>query len=708
MVKTSSSAAEVLLVAVGIAGAMSGCGPSNGQPESIDTSLQVMALSAYSARLGTPIDVYVKNLPKPTEGAVSLHLKGRYTRADGTTEVVNLLDPLKRVDGATLRWINYGPFYNPFTQDQANPQTGIFQGVLTVRVVAPDGTVKDDPQTGQHVTFEVRPSIIIEDFQPITAQCDAPAKRAFGALSYRVRARAMGFVPHGFTYTLRTPTIKEVVDPMNPTATPSASFELGPDQQIQWADSQVRHDNVGTVDQVDGDDALRLPRIPGDANGYKMVLLVDSVDEAGTLITTQFGMSVGRPIEFSNQVHYALAQLYTPKPMTGCMPGGPQGRIASYTDSQAETRQRSFTFTLSQNWVNSVTHSQSEGFQNTWSSTDGLTLSRSVTDTSGWSTSESDSHSTTKSRSDTTGESVTNGITVNGSATKSNTYNESNAFSFNLNGAHTDGSGVTIGSSDDKGHTDSGTFELGASGKGNGGIELNAIVVKVNLGGELGGSTKKTWGNSDSTGHTDSQDNTTTQADTNGWSLGDTQTQGSSNTQSQTKGGSKSSSATGSASTTTGSASTVSHVDSQSLNGSTASTEGQSASHTDSTGGGTSKSSSVGTTNSEGEGNQASNGWTASSTQVVGKGFTGQIVAGTFGVFYRQMARYDYTNFLIEYDKCGNGEVAGIATLDDYTWAVDLAQHASCPPFPATDFPTSQCFLNPCTEDDPDAASGAP
>ncbi len=97
-----------------------------------------------------------------------------------------------------------------------------------------------------------------------------------------------------------------------------------------------------------------------------------------------------------------------------------------------------------------------------------------------------------------------------------------------------------------------------------------------------------------------------------------------------------------------------------------------------------------------GSGTSTGNGWSVTSAETIGTGFTGLVIADTYGVFYRQMARYVRESFLIEYDKCGDGIVVGEATLQDYVWAPDLAQAAVCPPVPPTNFPPAQCYMPPC------------
>ena len=74
----------------------------------------------------------------------------------------------------------------------------------------------------------------------------------------------------------------------------------------------------------------------------------------------------------------------------------------------------------------------------------------------------------------------------------------------------------------------------------------------------------------------------------------------------------------------------------------------------------------------------------------------GPIIANTFGVFYRQRARYTYRAFVLEFNKCGQSEVIGDLTLQDYIWAPDLALSTTCPPLPQSNLPQPQCFVPPC------------
>lgn len=120
---------------------------------------------------------------------------------------------------------------------------------------------------------------------------------------------------------------------------------------------------------------------------------------------------------------------------------------------------------------------------------------------------------------------------------------------------------------------------------------------------------------------------------------------------------------------------------------STATTDWRSIEKTDTTGG---------TPPASADPRQAEN-WTVTSARTIDE-FHGSIVAGTSGVFYRQLARYTRKAFVLEYTKCGESEVIGDVTLQDYVWAPDLALGTECRPLPRTNLPQPACRLSPCME----------
>lgn len=144
-----------------------GCAPNNGEHSSQGIAPRVVAFSRYSASVGNAVTAYVKNLPPASKGTVTLHFRGTYTRTDGSASRINLLTQTKRINRSTVRWTDFGPFSNPF--DPERNQTGSFNGTVSPRIVLSNGRVVEGSPTA--LRFKVQPSIVIEQFEPTTADC---------------------------------------------------------------------------------------------------------------------------------------------------------------------------------------------------------------------------------------------------------------------------------------------------------------------------------------------------------------------------------------------------------------------------------------------------------------------------------------------------------------------------------------------------------
>ena len=165
-------------------------------PSQIDATMQpqIHALNTYSSRLGRTIEIYGSDFPSAyrslqngivTERPVRLELvfRGNYDTMDGGSIPVDESFEAERRDNGTLRWTTFGPYRVPF----GNTDTvGTFYGTIGVRQVIQnlDGTdeIIDDPQP-LAITFDVEPSLVVREFQPINASCLGPAKRAWAARS---------------------------------------------------------------------------------------------------------------------------------------------------------------------------------------------------------------------------------------------------------------------------------------------------------------------------------------------------------------------------------------------------------------------------------------------------------------------------------------------------------------------------------------------
>jgi len=568
---------------------------------------QLLALSTYAASVGAPIDVYAAGVPATDLGRVQLHFQGVFDGDAGGSRPVDLAVSAKRIDAGTFRWTSFGPFGNPFTP--TDPDVGVFRGTVRAEIVT-SGAVAPTAGPPLTIAFRVLPSIVIEDLQPVSASCEAPATRIFGGFKYRLRARAIGFRAKTIRYRFTVPATKDDAQ---------GRAHLLPDQAGKPAmvTTNIVHAPAADVDTIDKGEALLFPNIPEELAAYNAFFEIEATGAAGEAYASRFAIAASRPVEFVYDGSYQLAEIRAAVPVSACIPGGATGRTVQYTESQTETRARSLTIVLSESWMRSLSSATSKSVQNTWSTSDGRSVSRSRTDTSGWAY--------------TSGTSTTNGTS------------SSNAFSL----------GYSEGESTGKTDTNGGSVTVSTEAGGKVGLPL---VAEGEL--KVGGEATMSGSHADSTGTS------------KGWNAGSTSTNGKSS------------------STETSSSGTVS--------GSTATTDTTSTSQTQTKGGGTSDTTTDGQSDSKGGSRADGYAWTVSSADAIAKGFGGIVVSSTYGVFYRQTARYQRRALLVLYNKCGVGEVVGEASRDDWAWAPDLAQSPACPPLPTSNLPPAQCLVQPC------------
>jgi hypothetical protein len=364
----------------------------------------------------------------------------------------------------------------------------------------------------------VQPSIRVRRLEPITASCAGPVLRAIGGLPYVIEAEALGFSPASFTYTISVPA-------------------LGVSQSLR----QIAE---GTTGLYGDDGGFVLPEVPDDLQAYGAILSIESRSVSGQAHQTIFAVGVHRPMEVVFDGRVAIAETYAPVPVSGCLPGGESGREASYTETESETRTRSYGVDFREGWLRSTTETHSE----------------STTDTT--------------SSSNTIGFSTTNGSSFN--------------------------------------------WQTGGEVGGSIGIE-GIIEVGAKVNGHVGGETF------------------------------------SQSTRSQ--------------SSTTGRSHSETTTDTESMTEETSGSAGEEFR------------------------------WEVSSSDALERGFSAHIIAGRYGVFYRQTTRLIRRASLVTYNLCGVANIVGDIDLQDWTWSSDLGTAGTCPPLPASHLPPAACLVQPCGAD---------
>jgi hypothetical protein len=291
---------------------------------------------------------------------------GSFTGDDGSgAEVDFIVTPLYdgTVDGTydVLRWSRFGPFENPFG---GLNQTGVFQGEIQARNVSDDGSISEGPRS-RSFALRVDPSIVIEEFEPVIADCGAPALRGLGGVPYDLKVRALGLTPKTFRYTISGINGNE-------------GFTV------------FEHTASGPTDRLGVDDPLVLNPVSASKGFHVMTIQVEAIDEQGNIVETVLPFSVHRPLEFHYDGNLQVAEYYAPVPVTGCIPGSIGNRV-QYSETTSESRQSSVSITVSQNWSRATGQTNSS----TWSEgySEGSTRTRSQTDSASFSENESSSES---------------------------------------------------------------------------------------------------------------------------------------------------------------------------------------------------------------------------------------------------------------------------------------------------------------------------
>lgn len=313
----------------------------------------VEALSTYSARLGEVIEVYGTDFDADALGH-ELHFVGNFEAADGSSSAVNFRSPARFTDGGLLRWGGFGPYNVPFANNGDQP--GTFYGTVGVvttknNPAAPGEVVEVADATPLNIVFDVQPSLVVRDFQPITASCAGEIRRGVAGFPYRLEVEALGFQPETFTYSISRPG-----EESNP--------------------QQIRHIAEGATDVVGQGERFVLADVPEGQNSYTAVISVTARDAQGQALTTAFGVTVHRPIEIYYNGGFEVAEIYDPVPVSGCLPGGEAGRDVRYSENMSESRSRSANTSWNDNWVSN----------HTVSSTDSATINTSVSNGIGFAT----------------------------------------------------------------------------------------------------------------------------------------------------------------------------------------------------------------------------------------------------------------------------------------------------------------------------------
>lgn len=314
----------------------------------------ITAISAQQIVLGETVEFFGHDFLYDDEGNTRVRFEGQFFAADGNVIPVHhdfaVAFNGEEVEGDLRQVValpRFGPFNNPFTDDA---RVGTFVG--KVRPVTEDNDALVTEGKALETTIAIGPSIAIEAFQPLDADCGAPVLRALPGIAYRLQARASGIKAVRYVYDIS-----------------NINGESGVTRFDQVYDQPPPSDEIG-VDASTG--AIIFNPVPDDARFTVAVIRITAYDADGNTAETVLPITVHRPIEVAYDGKVELAERYPPVPVSGCIPGGVDSRV-QYRETETETRRQSVQLTVSTSFLRSQGRTLSQNTR------DGVTAGESRT-----------------------------------------------------------------------------------------------------------------------------------------------------------------------------------------------------------------------------------------------------------------------------------------------------------------------------------------
>ncbi|MCK5800135.1 MAG: hypothetical protein KAI47_23255 [Deltaproteobacteria bacterium] len=357
-------AAVALVLAGGCGGVESGLPKPPPQKRVLPQPvLQMVAPTAVSA--GDVVTIVGRGFADAQVGETRLTFSGVFQSTAGNIEQVEIeVQPTFKNQGE-LEW-TFGPNI-PFS---SRNETGTFRGIVKATNVGLDGVQKD--ATPLSIQMQVRPSILLKQFRPVSAGCQAGITDTIADTKMLIEVEAVGLkagnstAPLRFVYTFMKEHFQfEGYFGGQLGLDPEGLFpQTGPVSIISdVADGNISRLGTGVpsttyVSQgIPGsgglptglDNLFKLahlrtaPLANAQANNAKASISIMAIDSTGQMIKRTVPLTIWTPVEVDYQGGFKEVRSFDPVPVSGCISGGDVGYDVVYSESVAETRSRSFT-----------------------------------------------------------------------------------------------------------------------------------------------------------------------------------------------------------------------------------------------------------------------------------------------------------------------------------------------------------------------------
>lgn len=309
-------------------------------------------------------------------GETRLSFEGTYQTTSGRSVPVKLEVTPTPVNQGVLTW-TFGPNI-PFIQGVDQQDTGVFRGVVRVRNLGINGEVKAGPKAARSEQIQVMPSIILRQMRPRDAACAVGITDTVADTKFLFEVQAVGLrsgtktAPIRFVYTFmkqhfqfRGYFANQIgMDPegLFPKTGPTSAVEDVTDGNIsklgtgvprniyvaQGAYTKSMANMSFGADKTFGLTDLYTAPVPSPAANYYIANMnIVAVDSAGQEAARSVRLRVWVPVEVDYDGGSVMVETFDPVPVSNCIAGGQIGTDVTYSENQAEERERGYTVSAS-------------------------------------------------------------------------------------------------------------------------------------------------------------------------------------------------------------------------------------------------------------------------------------------------------------------------------------------------------------------------
>lgn len=364
-----------MAMVMGMVGALALVACDDGGPDTVTPPEpvpvpEVQSLSVDGASVGDEIQIQGSNFISADRGYTEVTFRGVY-RHDGVDEPVNYTVEAGRDNENTLT-MRFGPYRIPFSR--AGNQLGTFEGEIFATNYTHDGREQRQSTDFREISFDVRPSLVVRDLESsvedvetgdvMESDCNFIGTRLINHVPYKMTVEAVGFEPDEFIYSISAGLQQEDSGTSEP--------------------STINHLAASRLDSLGENENFVFGGVPMGAPVYRASVSIDAVSTTGEHFEQFMMVTVHQPLYVRYLGGVEVAEIMEPEPVSGCIPGGVQGRQATYSETVTETKTLTTTHSLSSGWTESYTEQHSETYGEGGTEANAIGFSRSDENNWNW------------------------------------------------------------------------------------------------------------------------------------------------------------------------------------------------------------------------------------------------------------------------------------------------------------------------------------